>query len=226
MVLSIITFSLVEITYILLLIKEPNSLKDEKLLKVDLLNLVNKKKFITNICFKCNMRYEGINENIVTTTHCIVCDKCVLEFNHHCFWINKCIGKRNLYTFYFFLLTVLFNLLNTATINFFVIKKSNNDLRTIDYHPLYVLITYFNNSISNINFVIIVSYILFFVSLLFVLPVLYCTILHISNEISYSKSQKLKYDYVKLNKTKRNIDYSGTYNTKDLKEKLISKDLD
>ena len=27
--------------------------------------------------------------------HCRICDKCVRDFDHHCIWLNNCIGKRN-----------------------------------------------------------------------------------------------------------------------------------
>lgn len=39
--------------------------------------------------------------------HCQCCNKCVEKFDHHCPWINNCIGGRNLGLFYCFLIITL-----------------------------------------------------------------------------------------------------------------------
>lgn len=36
--------------------------------------------------------------------HCDICDNCVLVADHHCIWVNNCIGKGNYVYFYSFLL--------------------------------------------------------------------------------------------------------------------------
>lgn len=45
------------------------------------------------------------------TVHCRVCDNCVQVLDHHCVWLDTCIGKRNYPQFFSFLLSLsLFSL--------------------------------------------------------------------------------------------------------------------
>ena len=77
-----------------------------------LIDLFEKNK---NICVKCRTVKEE------KTVHCIVCNGCVRDFDHHCTWLNICINKDNLSWFrgflYIFLVYTLFNIL------FFIYSK-------------------------------------------------------------------------------------------------------
>ena len=61
-----------------------------------------------NICVKCRTAKDD------TTVHCIVCNGCVREFDHHCSWLNICISEKNLGWFrgflYLFVIYILVNL--------------------------------------------------------------------------------------------------------------------
>ena len=44
-------------------------------------------------------------------SHCYECGVCISEIDHHCPWTGKCIGKKNLVPFYWFLGTLCFQLI-------------------------------------------------------------------------------------------------------------------
>ena len=48
----------------------------------------------------------------MTSKHCRYCDKCVVGFDHHCVWLNTCIGSKN---YPWFFTTVLASALFTIT---------------------------------------------------------------------------------------------------------------
>ena len=93
-ILFILDFTL----FIIVVKKNPGYQKSEIVNEIDenssydkypLINLIEDGVDIRNFCPKCFIpAINGIR-------HCIICDKCVEGFSHHCFWINKCIGKKN-----------------------------------------------------------------------------------------------------------------------------------
>ena len=62
-------------------------------------------------CYKCNMKRP------LRCHHCRQCGKCVLVYDHHCSFINNCIGHRNFKAFCVFMFSWIFN----AIVNLFVL---------------------------------------------------------------------------------------------------------
>ena len=48
-------------------------------------------------CAQCNAWSRG-----VAVGHCSSCEICIEGFDHHCPWIGKCVGRRNVWLFYVF----------------------------------------------------------------------------------------------------------------------------
>ena len=99
-------FILCLITYVIIISKDPGFQKNTDLIKElndennanPLKTLVDQGKDLKKYCPNCYCEH---NNN---TKYCFICKKCILEFNHHCFWLNKCIGKNNkiLYSIFIF----------------------------------------------------------------------------------------------------------------------------
>ncbi|CAD8075430.1 unnamed protein product [Paramecium sonneborni] len=56
----------------------------------------------SNICADCKLVRPKRSK------HCDVCQKCVMVYDHHCPWINNCVGAKNHFVFYFFILSLFF----------------------------------------------------------------------------------------------------------------------
>lgn len=64
--------------------------------------------------------------------HCKKCGKCILFFDHHCVWLNNCIGKGNYKWFYSFLIINIIVLSYASIISFNLIRKCVEEEK-IDY---------------------------------------------------------------------------------------------
>ncbi|CAD8169796.1 unnamed protein product [Paramecium octaurelia] len=64
--------------------------------------------------------------------HCEFCKKCVIVYDHHCPWINNCVGAKNLLYFYVYLISLILIQLYSASIIVYYFFKSD-DLTLNDY---------------------------------------------------------------------------------------------
>ena len=98
-------------------------------------------KSYSNNCSKCN-NIQKHNRS----SHCNQCNQCILRRDHHCIFINKCIGYSNSRTYWFLLIwLVLFGIIYYQGLtNYFFESESNNFVLNI--------IIILNGSISLITF--------------------------------------------------------------------------
>lgn len=111
---SIISIILVIIStslFLTLIYKNPGSIRhnDPKRLFFE---LFKREEMVTDYCPTCAVRV------IPNRKHCIICDICIEDFDHHCFWINTCVGKNNVKLFRIFLVVLFLNLLIICIISF------------------------------------------------------------------------------------------------------------
>ena len=67
--------------------------------------------------------------------HCIICEKCVDGFDHHCYWVNNCIGKKNFFIFLIFIVLVAVNLIVNITISMLDLTTEYNHVYDNEVFP-------------------------------------------------------------------------------------------
>ena len=89
----------------------------------DLLDIVEKGEEVENFCPYCLVK------KTYRSLHCLICQKCVDDFDHHCFWVGNCIGKNNYTLFFIFLVYILLNTLFNVgvTIAFLIVELKDDD---------------------------------------------------------------------------------------------------
>ena len=82
------------------------------------------REFNTNkyqICRKCNF----LIDKSLRIIHCDICSVCCENYHHHCQWIGKCIGKNNLLSFKFFVISNIIYILLQIIVLFLYLIKNN-----------------------------------------------------------------------------------------------------
>ncbi|KAK3439530.1 hypothetical protein EUGRSUZ_C04398 [Eucalyptus grandis] len=84
--------------YIRMNVHDPQNMKDdEPLLKIEINNPALLAGNWSQLCATCKI------VRPLRAKHCSTCDRCVEQFDHHCPWVSNCIGKKNKWDFFVFL---------------------------------------------------------------------------------------------------------------------------
>ena len=156
---------LVFILYFTLSFSNPGIMKNKTF--KDLLDVVEKGEDLENFCPYCivKKKYKSL--------HCLVCQKCVDEFDHHCFWVGNCVGENNYTLFFIFLIYVLLNTLFNVAVNiFFLATELISDAKEEDMKNDCFPDFYFGGEafVYLKEFRIIVSSCIFVICILFFIP--------------------------------------------------------
>ena len=196
-----IVFSvLVFILFISLSYSNPGRMKNE--LYRDLLDIVENNEDVSLYCPYCLVKKN------FRSLHCLICKQCVEEFDHHCFWVGNCIGKKNYTLFFIFLIYILINtLFNIIFLIIYFAKKTTMDNENViksNSFPKFLLFSADCFVYSKI-FRIIIAVLCFIISSSFFLPLVSLLRMQLSTALERKKLQKEEIEYEK-NQLRQKLD--------------------
>jgi hypothetical protein len=102
--------------------------------------------------------------------HCSVCNKCVERYDHHCPWINNCVGINNHRSFIIFLLSLIVAIISVfvgSIIELTQIKESEV-LTAEDLNYSFLP----DSIITNRLIYLILTYVILFITGFFIFPIM------------------------------------------------------
>ena len=191
-IIYIVVSILVFVLYISLSFSNPGRMKND--LYKDLLDIVENVQDISNYCPYCLVKKN------FRSLHCLICQKCIEEFDHHCFWVGNCIGKNNYVLFFIFLIYILVNtLFNIVLIIIYFVKKiamNNEKVNNNNSFPRFLLCSD-NCVVYSKIFRIIVAVLCLIISLSFFFPLIMLFRMQLNTVIERRKLEKEEKEYEK-----------------------------
>jgi len=84
------------------------------------------------MCARC------ISWSTVRAKHCYACDRCVAQWDHHCVWVNNCVGALNHREFYLMLVSMLVSQFLFLRLDFIVLHRLS---LTVDAPSLFAVVS-------------------------------------------------------------------------------------
>ena len=145
------------------------------------LQMVENKVYISEYCPYCRVKKTS------TVKHCHVCKKCVKGFDHHCNWIDNCVGEKNKFLFLFFVSTTLLNLVFNFSLGVLVLTMNGIQLphnTSTHFYATKIIEKILNlRMIFNYGISDLVAIMVLIVSSFFFIPVFYVLWIQIKNLI-------------------------------------------
>ena len=175
------------------------------------------KKFITIENIKQLMKQKEVKINLIkycpkclvrrakNLRHCVICDQCCEGFDHHCYWVNNCIGKKNYHYFIAFLFFSFFDVLIILIICIYSfsagelnINITTNEIREECKNNICKSFEGFQNfpkcMFFSENYIIkiILNIILLLSNLFFLIPQFLLIVIHLKNIYKNTKKKKFR----------------------------------
>ena len=153
------------------------------------LQMVENKVHINEYCPYCRVKKTN------KVKHCHVCKKCIRGFDHHCNWIDNCVGENNKIRFITFVSITLLNLVFNFCLGITALKMGKNQAITNAKNPknnnyfmsnVEVMLNMkwiFNYKISDL-----IAIMILIVSSFFFIPVFYVLWIQIKNFVLRSQN--------------------------------------
>ena len=185
--------------YIALLIIDPGLAKPNSLKKLK--HLVDEGKELNKYCYECFI------EKSKDFKHCLICHKCYYGFDHHCYWINKCVAKNNYRLFIAFLIETFFYLVVILIISIigFIHLIGGNDDNVYTYN--FRFITFKSDILChNHIYYFTLNIFLILLDLFFLIPETLLLILHLHLFFTNYRENKNKILETKNNDTSGSVE--------------------
>ena len=145
------------------------------------------------------------------SNHCLICEKCFEEFDHHCFWVGNCIGKKNYTLFFIFLVYTILNIIFNFCVTCFFFGKLIIGKMDEEENNSFPKLYFGNDCFIYKKFMrIFLSFFIIIVCIVFFIPLIDLFKLQIYNAIEKRKNRIDEEEYERSRMTERLAEDSHT----------------